>query len=1139
MFKRFLALVLAGVLLSTNMVVHAEGEHEEEQTAIIEMQKEAIEFDQEGMPDERTAEWAEIYTQWLEYPVRLYANSSGGYEAELARFPSDYQALIKKLHEKHPNWVFVAVDTGLSWNDVVAGESSGTKSLITKNYSKILLSNASADYNPATGQYVARDGSSWVNASDPAIAYFVDPRNYLNEEYIFAMELQGYDASCHTLDAVESILAGTQLANKVITYTDTNGKKITLDLLTYGKAILAAGAANNISPLVLASKIKQETGAKLTNGSISGNFSYNNVSYRGYYNFYNIGASATATGSAVANGLSYAMKSGSYQRPWTSPLLAIHGGAEFLAESYIAKGQNTGYFQKFNTVSKPYYGHQYMQNLTAAMSEGKTTYNSYKSSNTLDSPFVFHIPVYKNMPAMSGNITIAQDKNTAKANYTVNMRKGPSTSYGVAASVPANGTVLISDIVFTDDNVSVGSKLLYPYWAKVTYGDVSGYICTEYLTMNTSLTVQKGYTAQLSLSKSLAGEKVYYETSDPAIATVNSSGVVTGVKEGTCTIYAITSSGQNMDMIGVKVSSSLVKPTLGNAVNTKEGISLSWNAVQGADGYYIYRKGASGSWEKIDSVLAGSTVNYIDTSANAGTTYTYTVEAYKGDELSGYNGSGVTVVRLTEPELVSVEAAKTSVKVTWNKVEGASGYQIYRKEAGGSWTKVTAVEGKDTISYTDTGLKADTTYAYTVKAYNGNSESTYSETGLSGKTEAVTYTAYKTTYKVNYRTGPGTSYTKAGSLPKDLTIQVEDGYAKDANGYTWYRFLYNAKEYYVASDYVEKVASGTTSPEEEEPPVTPPAKMYTTYKTNETVNYRIGPGTSYTKAGSLIKGTTIQVEHGYSQKANGYTWYRFLYNSKEYYVASMYLDIVSNSTTPPAVDPPVTPPAKTYATYKTNEKVNYRTGPGTSYTKAGSLAKGTTIQVEDGYSQKANGYTWYRFLYNSKEYYVASMYVDKVTSGTTTPVTPPAKTYTTYKTTETVNYRTGAGTSYTKAGSLVKGTSIQVEDGYSKSANGYTWYRFKYNSKEYYVASKYVTKVSDGSTSGGTTSTPTYTTYKTTENVNYRTGAGTSYSRVGTLWKGTSVQVENGYSTKANGYTWYRIKVSGKTYYAVANYFKK
>ncbi len=162
------------------------------------------------------------------------------------------------------------------------------------------------------------------------------------------------------------------------------------------------------------------------------------------------------------------------------------------------------------------------------------------------------------------------------------------------------------------------------------------------------------------------------------------------------------------------------------------------------------------------------------------------------------------------------------------------------------------------------------------------------------------------------------------------------------------------------------------------------------------------------------------------------------------------------------------------------------------------------------------------------------------TSSTKTSSSSSKKTYTKYKTTTAVNYRTGAGTKYKRKGTLAKGKQIQVEDGYSKKSGSYTWKRFKKNGTTYYIASKYIKKVSSSSsTASSSSSKKTYSTYKTTTRVNYRTGAGKSYKRKGTLAKGKKIQVEKGYSKKAGGYTWKRFKMNGKNYYIASKYIKK
>lgn len=935
-WKKIMALLLTGIMLSSNTIAYAS----------------EIE---EVVADPITADMVDVCLATAEEDLTPYATTYD-YNTELKKFPSSYQSLLEKLHESYPNWVFVAVDTGLNWNDVVAGESYGTRSFLQTTYADILLSKASADYNVSTGKYVIRDGSTWVNASDPAIAYFVDPRNYLNKQYIFAMEDQGFNSDYQTVKAIESILSGTDLANKEIVYTNTAGKKVSLAPLTYAQAILAAGKSSGVSPLFLASKIRQETGAKLTNGSISGTFSYGSKSYKGYYNFYNIGAYATSTGSAVANGLEYAKKSGSYQRPWDSPVKAIQGGAESIASGYVKKGQNTGYFQKFNTVYSPYYQHQYMQNIAAAMSEGRTTYNSYNSLDMLNNKFVFFIPVYKNMPSRTAAIHMEKSSSKGTILSAVNLRKGPSASYEKITLIPKDATVAVSEIVFTDDTVTTSSKLANPYWAKVTYGENTGYIIYDSIQMNTGLEVKRGETLNILLTEAPEGEKVYYETSNPAIATVDNKGVISGVKSGRCMVFAVSSSGKRMDIAGVKVSTSLSQPNLLEVVNKSQGIRVTWQQVSGADGYKVYRKTSDKEFSLLTTIEDGEILTYTDSSAKSGVKYTYAVSAYDSEKESSYDSKGMSVTRLSQPVLGEVKTLSSNkLKVTWNKVEGAEGYYVYRKVEGGTWSKIQTIKDPDKLYFNNAYLNANTTYYYSVSAYADGIRSTYLSKGISGKTSEAKYVTYKTTAKVNYRTGAGTSYNKIGTLAKGAKIQVEDGYSRSANGYTWYRFKKDSKTYYVTSNYLKKVTE-TTSTE------TP--KTYTTYKTTAKVNYRTGAGTSYSKAGTLAIGTKIQVEDGYSKKANGYTWYRFKKDSKTYYVTSNYLKKVIEEK-------------KTYTSYRTTTNVFYRTGAGTSYSKAGRLYADSKIQVEDGYSKKANGYTWYRFKMDSKTYYVASKYLKK------------------------------------------------------------------------------------------------------------------------------------------------------------------
>lgn len=413
--RQMFALTLTGVMLCTLPVCAAEPAENTETAETAEMQSpdsaktETSEKTEEpAKQDGETKELVQEYTGWLkENKARAV---TGTYSSELKKFPADYQKLLATLHKAHPNWVFIAKNTGQDWNEVVAkesisgGKSSTNNSLLPKTAGSLLLSKKSTDYNASTGVYIGKDGPNWVSASRPAVAYYADPRNFLTDRYIFMFEALNYNSKYHTLTGVENILKGTDLYKKKISYLDKKGKTFNLKR-TYGETILAAGANTGVSPLFLTSKIRQETGAKLTNGSISGKYSYGRKSYRGYYNYYNIGAvPGGATGSAVANGLIFAKggssgKNTSYTRPWWSPVSSITGGAQWIAEKFIKRGQNTIYYERFNTIVKPYYSHQYMQNLTGAAAEANSTYNTYNNMNIVNDAYVFYIPVYKNMPS--------------------------------------------------------------------------------------------------------------------------------------------------------------------------------------------------------------------------------------------------------------------------------------------------------------------------------------------------------------------------------------------------------------------------------------------------------------------------------------------------------------------------------------------------------------------------------------------------------------------------------------------------------------------------------------------------------------------------------------------------------------------
>jgi len=255
----------------------------------------------------------------------------------------------------------------------------------------------------------------------------MDPRNFLTANLIFQFELLKYQSTYQKLSGVENILRGTAMYNTSYEFVDELG---ILQRYTYAETFIKAAQYSGVSPYHLASRVKQEvvTGPTTLSNSVSGTYTYNGENFAGFYNFYNIGANDSAGGGAVANGLRYAQKGNSnaennmlYMIPWTNPFKSIVGGSYFLGGTYINRGQDSVYLQKFNVTPKSTYFHQYMTNVEAPWAEGKKIYSAYGSMT--DSPIVFSIPVYLNMPsqAVSAPTTMYNPNNRLKSLNVYNM----------------------------------------------------------------------------------------------------------------------------------------------------------------------------------------------------------------------------------------------------------------------------------------------------------------------------------------------------------------------------------------------------------------------------------------------------------------------------------------------------------------------------------------------------------------------------------------------------------------------------------------------------------------------------------------------------------------------------------------------
>ncbi len=297
------------------------------------------------------------------------------FEEQLKAFPEAYHRALKAIHEAHPSWHFEAFDTGLDWAEVQRNENVPGRSLTNSRYASHYSTTHGYDWE--TDTFYAMEAGTWFQANPSLVAYYMDPRNFLNEDDIFQFEKLTFSSASQTLESVEAMLKGSFMEGKTILDDQANP-------ISYGAAFLKAAESANVSAFHLVTRCIQEVG---WSGSSCAHGNY--PGYEGYYNFFNIGANSGAT-----DGMIHAKAQG-----WDSPYKAIMAGGSFIGSDYIARGQNTPYFQKFSVVDpKYYYWHQYMTNIAAAHSESKLQGGTYEALGYMESSFVFRIPLYKNMP---------------------------------------------------------------------------------------------------------------------------------------------------------------------------------------------------------------------------------------------------------------------------------------------------------------------------------------------------------------------------------------------------------------------------------------------------------------------------------------------------------------------------------------------------------------------------------------------------------------------------------------------------------------------------------------------------------------------------------------------------------------------
>ncbi|SCJ67105.1 SH3 domain-containing protein [Clostridium saudiense] len=328
--------------------------------------------------------------------------------------------------------------------------------------------------------------------------------------------------------------------------------------------------------------------------------------------------------------------------------------------------------------------------------------------------------------------------------------------------------------------------------------------------------------------------------------------------------------------------------------------------------------------------------------------------------------------------------------------------------------------------------------------------------GDSTTTETVQTGTVKVSNSLNVRSGAGTNYSVLGSLSNGAKVEIV------GTSGSWYKIKYGSGYGYVSKDYVTVSSSsnnsssnsGSSNSGSSNNTITTPSTSTTgTIKVNDTLNVRSGAGTSYSVIGSLKNGATVEIV-----ETSG-SWYKIKYGSGYGYVSKDYVTVSSSSNNSSSNsgssnsgssnNTTTTPSTSTTGTIKVNNALNVRSGAGTSYSVIGSLKNGATVEIVE-----TSG-SWYKIKYGSGYGYVSKDYVtvsssNNNSSSNNTTTTPSTSTTGTIKVNDTLNVRSGAGTSYSVIGSLKNGATIEIVE----TVN--SWYKIKFNNGYGYVSKDYV-----------------------------------------------------------------------------------
>ena len=247
----------------------------------------------------------------------------------------------------------------------------------------------------------------------------------------------------------------------------------------------------------------------------------------------------------------------------------------------------------------------------------------------------------------------------------------------------------------------------------------------------TSVTLTQGqtYTPSLTASPSTYASLGFFGvSSDENVLQVDENGKVSAVRPGTASVIFWPKKASYSDSVQVTVRFTVSPAAPAGITVTQTAynkVRISWNRVDGVDGYQVLRKEQGGTGKGRASTNNAAATSFTDSQNESsgwylkpGVKYTYYVKSFKlinGVKMYSAPSESRAVTIALEKCRVTARTFNTLYStVVWNAVTGADGYMLYRRVNGGSWSVIG--DRKDT-SYKDMDVESFVTYDYKVRPY--------------------------------------------------------------------------------------------------------------------------------------------------------------------------------------------------------------------------------------------------------------------------------------------------------------------------------------------------------------------------------------------------------------------------------------